>query len=219
MAGGVQLYPSAKITGLESLLGNFLVPVVRTLRPYCQRRGWGTKILQAMRCGPKIKKHAITSVVSHSYLLEWHTSWLCWDWTNGCPLHEVFPLPPGLVGEIKCMHWIKSISNCGLTLTHTNTYAHTYLNQTFRGAILALCVMHSGIFYSISTEKQYRSYPTTFVSQNTHEFPPRVWKTLFLGFGNGWKTEMRKRRWHDTFLHYYHKNNVLIYYLPGCRQF
>lgn len=78
--------------------------------------------------------------VCHSYQPEWHIPWLYWDWANGCILHEIFPFPSGLVGDIKCMHWIKSISNCELILSHS------YLNQIFHGTILFLCVMHSGIF-------------------------------------------------------------------------
>lgn len=92
----------------------------------------------------------ITSVVSHSYQLQWHTPWSGWDWINGCTLHEVFPLPSGLVGEMKCMCRINSTSNSGLTLTLTNI--HVCSNQAFYGTILTLCVMHSGVFYSISAE-------------------------------------------------------------------
>lgn len=79
----------------------------------------------------------ITSGVSHSYQLQWHTRWLGWDWINGCTLREVFPLPSALVGERKCMCRINSTSNSGLTLTLTNT--HVCSNQAFYGTMLTLC--------------------------------------------------------------------------------
>ena len=152
------MYPSTKMTGLESLLGNFLVAHRLRLLPSLSRAHVQSLVGELRSCKPRglkqkracnhfCRKSQLSTRVTHILVMLGLDKWLSTPWS----------LSSSLWFSRKDKKYALNISNGELTVTHIHARMHTHthtraracmhLNQTLHGAILARCVMHSSIFY------------------------------------------------------------------------